>query len=100
MRAKARIFSELGAKARILFRTALTKKLEKQIKTYNKSQTLDFILNQVLLSFGLNFIDFLVDLVSIWLHLASQGVWGGGAPEIPTKYVDFEVPLASHFARV
>ena len=45
MRAKARIFSELGAKARILFRTALTKKTEKQIKTYNKSQTLDFILN-------------------------------------------------------
>ena len=45
MRAKARIFSELGAKARILFRTALTKKTEKQIQTYNKSQTLDFILN-------------------------------------------------------
>ena len=45
MRAKARIFSELGAKARILFRTALTKKTEKQIKTYNKSQTFDFILN-------------------------------------------------------
>ena len=45
MRAKARIFSELGAKARILFRTALTKKTEKPIKTYNKSQTLDFILN-------------------------------------------------------
>ena len=44
MRAKARIFSELGAKARILFRTALTKNTEKTIKAYNKSQTLDFIL--------------------------------------------------------
>ena len=33
-----------------------------------------------------------------WLHLASQGVWGGGAPEIPTKYMDCEVPLASHLA--
>ena len=35
MRAKARIFSELGAKARILFRTTVTKKNKK-----NKSKVI------------------------------------------------------------
>ena len=62
MRAKARIFSELGAKARILFRTALTKKTKKN-KSYNKSQKLDVILNQFLVSFGLIFVKFWVHLV-------------------------------------
>ena len=38
----------------------------------------------------------------IWSDFGSigppRGAGGGGAPEIPTKCVDFEVPLASHLA--